>query len=375
VSPSTPSPRVLVVDDEPGIHRAVSRILGSRNEVVCAHSTAEALALAAARPPDVALVDIRMPGEDGFECLRRLKAEHAGVDVILMTGSLDDTDGKLVRALASGAYYFLMKPFERGVLEALVDRCLEARRSRRKILAYVEELERELRHARDLQRSLLPPALGPASRFRAAVSFRPCLAVGGDLYDWRSFEPGRLFLLVADVSGHGVPAAMITAMLKASFDRLVAPARPSEVIEILRSGLLNLEADRFVTAFVADLDAARSTLVYASAGHVPALLHRPGGRVTVLERTGRFISSVVPHLAADSHAIPFGPGDRLLAYTDGVTEAMNPAEEAFGAERLEAAVRDSPGGDLSPILERLDRFRDGRPPADDETIVAVRRVE
>lgn len=366
--------RLLVVDDEAGIHRAVARILSPRYAIESAYSAEEALRAAGAQPFDVALVDVRMPGEDGFSLLRRLRAAHPDVDVILMTGSVDETDEKLVRSLREDAYFFLLKPFERGVLEALLDRCLTARATRRELRDRVLELESELRQARDLQRSLHPAPLPAASRFRAAVSFRPCLAVGGDLYDWQAFSPTRLLVLLADVSGHGVSAAMITAMLKASFDRLVAPAPPSSVLETLRGGLLNLAADRFVTAIVADLDAEKGTLVYASAGHGPALLVRRDGTLARLERTGRFLSAVVPPALSDSPPIPFAPGDRFVAYTDGATEMMNPAEERFGEARLENALRDAAGGDLSPVLERLDRFRDGRPADDDETIVSVSRV-
>src|SRR5262249_4454241 len=160
-----------------------------------------------------------------------------------------------IRAIRADAYFFLLKPFEKGVLEALLDRCVSARRVRETNRAYVEELQRELRHARDLQRSLLPAPLPPRSRVPAPASFRPCLDVGGDLYDWRPFGPERLQVLVADVSGHGVSAAMITAMLKASFDRIEDPLPPAETLLALREGLKNLEADRFVSALVASFDA------------------------------------------------------------------------------------------------------------------------
>jgi len=178
---SAPIPRLLVVDDEAGIHRAVARILSPRFTIVSAHSAAEGFAAASAEKCDVALVDVRMPQEDGFSLLRRLRAAHPDLDVVLMTGSVDETDEKLVRALREDAYFFLLKPFERGVLEALLDRCLGARATRRALKERLAELERELRQARDLQRSLHPPPLPSSSRFRAAVSFRPCLAVGGDL--------------------------------------------------------------------------------------------------------------------------------------------------------------------------------------------------
>ncbi len=366
--------RVLVVDDEEGILHAVKRILGERHEVVTVSGGEEALAEADARAFDVALVDIRMPGQDGFETLGRLRRLHPEIDVILMTGTTDESNEKLVRALRSDAYYFLLKPFEKGVLEALLDRCLSARRVRETNRVYVEELERELRHARDLQQSLLPAPLPARSRFRAEASFRPCLDVGGDVYDWRPFGRDRLLVLVADVSGHGVSAAMITAMLMASFDRIVEPMAPSEALAALRSGLTTLEVDRFVSAFVAAFDAEAGTLVFAGAGHASALLRRRGS-IEELPQTGPVLSTAILVGARDSRPIPFDAGDVLLLCTDGVTEARSPSEELFGPARLRALFQDASPGHIEPILEAVGGFRGGRPASDDETLVAITRIE
>ena len=119
--------RILVVDDEPGMVRAVERVLGAAHRVIGSESSAQALALAHEFNPDLVILDIRMPELDGFELMVRLKANHPDVDVILMTGSVDDLDQKLIRAIRERAFYFIQKPFDREVLHALVDRCLELR--------------------------------------------------------------------------------------------------------------------------------------------------------------------------------------------------------------------------------------------------------
>src|SRR5919197_653023 len=129
--PTPPPPaRVLVVDDEPGVLRAVRRVLERDYEVHCASTPAEALERAASFPPDLALLDVRMPGMDGFELRRRLAAGHPDLDVILMTGSLTEPDAHLIRAIEEGAFYFIQKPFDRRVLQTLVRRCLELRKFR-----------------------------------------------------------------------------------------------------------------------------------------------------------------------------------------------------------------------------------------------------
>src|SRR5262245_40638723 len=119
--------RILVVDDETGMLRAVERVLSEDHHVVGTRLSREALPLADELQPDLAIVDIRMPDLDGFELMAKLKARFPGIDVILMTGSVDDLDEKLVKAIRSPAFYFIQKPFDREVLRTLVERCIELR--------------------------------------------------------------------------------------------------------------------------------------------------------------------------------------------------------------------------------------------------------
>ena len=136
--------RILVVDDEPGMLRAVERVLSGdpsrrRHPVV-----RDALSLAAEFNPDLAILDIRMPDLDGFELMARLKARFPALDVILMTGSIDDLDEKLIRAIRSPAFYFIQKPFDREVLRTLVERCVELRWRREEHRRHLERLETEI---------------------------------------------------------------------------------------------------------------------------------------------------------------------------------------------------------------------------------------
>src|SRR4029079_13754941 len=155
--------RILVVDDEPGMLRAVERVLGESYHVIGARRAGEALAMAGEFQPQLAIVDIRMPDIDGFELMARLKARLPSLDVILMTGSVDELDEKLVRAIRSAAFYFIQKPFDREVLRTLVERCIELRRRREDHHQTLKRLETEMAEARAFQHSLLP-------RFEAVVN-------------------------------------------------------------------------------------------------------------------------------------------------------------------------------------------------------------
>ena len=147
--------RILIVDDDSKVLRAVERVLERKYEVRSTSVSTEAPDLAAEFLPDVAICDIQMPGLDGFELLDRLRESRPDLDVILMTGSLTDQDRHLIRALKQRAYYFILKPFEREVLLTLLERCLETRRLRLAESDHLDRIEREMskeRRAKDWSR-------------------------------------------------------------------------------------------------------------------------------------------------------------------------------------------------------------------------------
>ena len=144
------------MDDEPGMLRAVERVLSEDHHVIGTRLSRDALSVADEFHPELAIVDIRMPDLDGFELMAQLKARFPALDVILMTGSVDDLDEKLVRAIRSPAFYFIQKPFDREVLRTLVERCVELRWRREEHRQNLKRLETEMAEARAFQQSLLP---------------------------------------------------------------------------------------------------------------------------------------------------------------------------------------------------------------------------
>src|SRR5215472_12480162 len=152
--------RILVVDDEAGMLRSVERVLSQNYEVSGTRSPGEALALAGTFKPDLAILDVQMPGMDGFELMEHLRALDPDIDVIFMTGSIHELDAKLIRAIRKDAFYFLQKPFDRGVILSLVDRCLELKALDCSNRAHLLRLETELGDARAFQQSILAPRCG-----------------------------------------------------------------------------------------------------------------------------------------------------------------------------------------------------------------------
>jgi sigma-B regulation protein RsbU (phosphoserine phosphatase) len=368
------SARILVVDDEPGMLRAVDRVLSKDHDVVGTRRSREALSIAGDFHPELAIVDIRMPDLDGFELMAQLKARFAGVDVILMTGSVDDLDEKLVRAIRSPAFYFIQKPFDREVLRTLVERCLELRWRREEHRLNVKRLETELAEARAFQQSLLPTRETIVNRVAVCCRYTPSSALGGDLYDYAA-SAGGTALLIADVSGHGVSAAMLTGIVKSAFHAShVDGFDPIAVVQRVSMGLAAFSPDRFVTLVAALISPEERQLQYVNAGHPPVALWGKTREPLWLHSTGPLVSPVLRASNWEAPVVPIHEDDHLLLYTDGISEAL--ADENGRAEgRINSIIgRASQGGAplLDTILADVHQQLAGLTQPDDLTLLTAR---
>jgi serine phosphatase RsbU (regulator of sigma subunit) len=360
-----------VVDDEPGIQHSAQRILSRQYAVSLAGSGPEALEVLARQPHDLAIVDVRMPGMNGFEVLKAIKSRHPDTEVIIMTGSISNPEEKLVEALRERAFYFISKPFEKMVLETLVGRCLERQRLEREKRAYTRGLERDLEQARSFQRLLLPRSFPRRPGLRGDVAYEPSERLSGDFYDFYELGDSQLGVLIADVSGHGVSAALYTGMLKSEMlavrDEWTAPEK---LFDRLNDRFRMLVRTHYVTAILAVLDLEGGRLRYVNAGH-------PG----FLTGDGRSWESTGPPLGmlADSRyetcEVRIEPGARLLFYSDGLSEAMRDDGTDFGLERVReafVAVQDlAPDDGVRAIIEAGRRFSGRRSFEDDATAILL----
>lgn len=372
---------ILVVEDEPGMLRAVRRILAARHEVIPAQRATEATERLREHDFDIAIVDVQLPDGDGFEVTREIHRLQPGVDVILMTGSTSRQDQKIFQALEQDVFYFLFKPFDRRVLIALVERCLRLRHLQEENRLHLERLARDQAKAREIQLGLLPSTPLERGGWRVNAHFEPADEVSGDLYAVEPCgETGGLSILVVDVVGHGLPAALYAGMLRSTFDaaRRLDPG-PSAVYDRLFESLDVFASNRGATLFYGWLQ-PDGHLRYCNAGHPPALLQRSDSPADLkyLSSTGPklFPAPVVRALPRTSGEVKLEPGDRLLLYTDGLTEALSPDHREMGLEGVETAVREAPAAKiLGHLLARFQNHCDGRPVEDDVTVVLVERVK
>jgi serine phosphatase RsbU (regulator of sigma subunit) len=245
----------------------------------------------------------------------------------------------------------------------------------------VARLEEELNLARRIQKSFLPSRFPPMSRLDVHAVNTPSRQVGGDFYDLVPAGDGTYFLAIADVSGKGVPAALLTSMLQASLRTQADTARSvSTILNNINSLVVkSTTTEQFATFFLARVDERTLTMSFSNAGHNYPVLYRKNGEQEHLVRGG-MILGMFEGIRFEEEAMDLFPGDRLLFYTDGITEAMNAAGEEFGEERVEALLRGLPP-DLTAremterILEGLYAFLEGEEPQDDVTVMVLRVLE
>ena len=358
--------RVLVVDDSRLQRRILVSLLARPGlEVIQAAGGEEALALCRERPVDIVLSDWMMPGMSGLDLCRALRAEappregaedgaHGYVYFILLTSKGEKAE--VAEGLGVGADDFLTKPVDKAELGARIvagERILamqrelrETNRKRGEALAKVEALnaaiERDLRQSRALQHSLVREWRRDFGAAEVTLLLRSSGHVGGDLVGFFPTGPGRVGLYGIDVSGHGITSALMSARLEGylssrALERNVALAPghgagrpPADVARTLNDLTLSeIETETYFTMLYADVDLASGRTRFAQAGHPPPLVLRAGGEVEFVGGGGLPIG-LIEGAAWDEHALCLDPGDRLLVYSDGVTEC-----ESGGGAMLE----------------------------------------
>lgn len=274
----------------------------------------------------------------------------------------DDFDEKLIEAFASHAATAL----ERAELIESVRRSHELRVS--------------VEMGRSIQAAFLPSSIPSLPGYEVAAWWQPAEAVGGDYYDLLQLPDGRLGLVVADVSGHGVGASLIMASVRAMLHVMArAQSEPAEIVTLLSQSIADdLHEGRFITFLMVALDAVNHRLAYANAGHGPALhFCRATRRFRALESTALPIGLDEDPRVPAGDSVEMAPGDLLLLATDGAIELRNARDEMFGRRRLEKLIADNctlPAGELMNVLrEAISRFDPHDDPPDDVTLVLVER--
>lgn len=376
--------KILVVDDEPDLEHLVRQrmrrdVRAGRYLFAFAHNGLEALDILNEDPDiDMVLTDINMPQMDGLTLLEQIPKVDPNIRSVIVSAY---GDMKNIRtAMNRGAFDFVTKPIDFQDLRITIDRTLhhmalwrEALASRDKLVA----LQNELHVASEMQQSILPTQFPDQPSCQMFGNMVPAREVGGDFFDIVNLEKGRIGLAIADVSDKGVPAALFMmssrTLLKGTAIGVPNPGKVlTEVNELLEQ---DNEAAMFVTMFYAVFDPATGELAYANGGHNPPIIVHPDGRSTVLPQTDGIALGIMPDFEFAQNEITLSPGDTLVLYTDGVTEAMNSNGEEFEMDRLRAVFAGAQWGDArranQAVFDAVHAFAGEAPQFDDITCLTL----
>jgi sigma-B regulation protein RsbU (phosphoserine phosphatase) len=388
---------IVVIDDDKLVNDLIYRILRKQYSTRGYESAEEALRSENLSTVDVIIVDVNLPGMDGIEFLNRVQLVDPGIPVILITG-YGDID-IAISALQSGATDFILKPFKNEQISISVERALEARRLVLENRALLEELrqknqeleilneeiktrnieiEKELDIAANLQRCLFPAALPDLDRFDLALKFRPVEKVSGDFFDFISYDEDHFAFVFADVSGHGVPAALYSAMVKTAISSVKTSSPvPSEFMGEVNRFLIGSQKKmsyNYVTIFYGLFDLAADTLTYCNAGiPSPAIMRADGGYV-FLDPNSPFVG-IFENSVYKNERMSISGGDRLVFYTDGVFELTGSNDRIMGQgvflELLKKYVEKNIHELIETIFERVMEFSGSQRPGDDITLIGM----
>jgi len=379
---------ILVVDDDAMSRRVLAQLLsGAGYNCRVSNDGSEALETIHARPPSLLLLDFDMPGLNGAEVLRRLRLDEdptvAQIPAIMLTAH--GSDQSEVSCLQAGADDFVTKPVNSAVLRARIETQLRLRSMRRQLERQNDELEkwrrdleRDLAAARLTQQSLIPqkPLLLPG--WQIATCYHPVIQVGGDIYGWLRMKDGRVLFWIADGTGHGAAAALLTTLAKLLFHHgSMDHDSPASLMEGVDNDFRSIFGARsFMTAMCVALDPGTGHAAMVGAGHPPLLIFRHDG-------TTQSIGSVAPPLGLKQckfteTPIDLKPGDAFLLYTDGILRSGKDERRGPAPGQLEKILRHSaPSAEalLKHVLAQTAPENSAKTAPDDVAAIAVRRED
>jgi len=345
--------RILIADDQKDVLDALQLLLkGQGYFLEMVSNPADLLAALRQREFDLLLMDLNYArdttsGREGLDVLGHLEKMENAPPVVAMTGWA--TVGLAVAAMQHGVTDFVEKPWDNSRLLEILERQLELSRERREarhrateekqaqeeVLHHLQEQEREITEAKAIQERLLPREIPQVAGYEIATSWQSARIVSGDYFDVFALGADLLGLCIADVAGKGIPAALLMSNLQAAVRGLSSPEMAPDILCNNLNALVwrNTHTDRFITLFYAHLDGRTRRLHYANAGHnAPIVLHRDGTLHRLQEGGG--VLGVFEEQKFDLGTVDLAKGDRLILFTDGVTEASNHEGEEFGEQRL-----------------------------------------
>ncbi|MEA2337867.1 MAG: phosphoserine phosphatase RsbU/P [Thermoanaerobaculia bacterium] len=358
-----------MIDDSANDLQLTKRFLERRGfDVSAATSGEEGLALAQAITPAAFIVDYRMPVMDGLEVTRRIKADPVlqTIPVLMLTGA--DTAQTVVEGLEAGADDFVTKGSDTEILLARLRALLRVKRYQDQLRKLNQQITRDLQIARRVQEALVPNGSFRGPRIEIRSAYIPSATLSGDFYDY-FLQDELMYLFVADVSGHGLPASILVALLK-SYIHTEADSKTSlsSFMSSLNDFLFSVSLPtQFATAQLFRID-SDGNLVYSNAAHPPFLLFQRSNGKTEIHEAPSHLLGAMPSMLFEEHRLQVAAGDTLFVYTDGLTDRRNAAGDFYSIDRIVSLMDSARDSDLTTVYDQIyedvstfpatDEFRD-----------------
>ena len=383
---------ILVVDDEPDLEQLIlqkfrRKINDGVYEFHFARDGAAALnILMENNSINLVLTDINMPVMDGLTLLSKINELNIKLLKSIIVSAYGDMEN-IRTAMNRGAYDFITKPIDLKDLEITIEKSLREIAEYKIILSAHDKLialKKELDIANAIQSSILPvkfPAFPDRNEFDIYAKMIPAKEVGGDLYDFFLIDEYRLGIVIADVSGKGIAAALLMAVTKTLLKATALKGLPvddvlSEINKILAE---DSPSNMFVTVFYGVLDTRSGAFEYCNGGHNSPFLISTAGKVTQLENVGGLLIGVIKDAEYESGVVMLKPDETLFFYTDGVTEAFNKNEEEYEEARLIEVLknnnRNSAIESVKSVFDNVQNFADGIEQSDDITCLSLKYLK
>ena len=352
--------KILIVDDSPDMRVLLARFLkASGYDIAQAENGEGGLRQVREFKPDLILLDIVMPDMDGYQVCERIKADPDSSDIPVIFLSARSEAADKIKGLEIGGADYITKPFDRGEVIVRIQNQLKIRRLTYELIAANSELtekqkrlDEDLQAAAGIQQSLLPQKLPQIENLGIAWKFMPSEQIGGDIFNVLRLDEDHLGFYMIDVSGHGVPPALVTFSVSQTLqthmgytirkrpgscpDYEIVP--PGEVLKALDAEYPWERFEKFLTIIYLIIDLREGNLTYSNAAHPPPILLRADGTLQLLEEGGTIIGldGILPF---EEEQLTLQEKDKILLYTDGIFEVVNGEGEMFGEERFHALVK------------------------------------
>lgn len=385
--------KILSVDDELDLEVLLTqyfrrKIRKGEYEFHFAHNGLEALQMVLQQKDfDIILSDINMPEMDGLTLLTRINELRNPALKCIMVSAYGDM-GNIRSAMNNGAFDFATKPIDLEDLSRTIEKAIEQINFVRTSQCehnQLESIKGDLAVAGEIQQAILPSKFPPfpdlVDKLDIFASMTPAKDVGGDFYDFFQIDTDRIGFVIADVSGKGIPAALFMAVSRTLIRSTGLRGIPShECISYANRLLCNESLDAmFVTVFYGIYTISTGVIDYTNAGHNPPYLLRRNNVVEALPLSQNFIVGVFDDFVYTNSTLKLEPGDAIILYTDGVTEAFNEEKQQFGEKGLEKTLKSVPGADSKEIIEAITEdvaeFSGNEPQNDDITILSLKRLK